>query len=64
MKTKYTHTEILSFTEEDCRIFLRNNYGTRGVNGQGITKKPEQQTIDNLRLECICQNYYNQTQNI
>jgi len=54
--------KIKQFTEDEAREFLRNNYGTHGVGGNGITRKKENQTLENLILECICQNYYNKTQ--
>lgn len=59
-----TFEQIKQFAEDEAREFLRQNWGTRGVNGQGITKQKESQTIENLRLECICQHYYNKTQSI
>ena len=47
--------EVKRWNESQCLTFLANNYGFRGVNGQGITRDPANRTLDNMRLECISQ---------
>jgi hypothetical protein len=57
---KELKNKILTFSEDECETFLKNNWGFFGVNKKGITKEPEERNIENLRLECLCQQYYNE----
>ena len=59
-----TIEQIRNFNEEECMGFLMANYGTHGVNGTGILKKPEDRTIDNLRVECERQFNYSHVRSI
>jgi len=40
---------------EKCLSFLSENYGLRGLNGTGLTKNPENRTLENMRKECLIQ---------
>jgi len=51
--------EVNSWTKEQCVDFLSNNWGFRGVDRTGITLKPENRAIENLRAEVLSQIEYN-----
>jgi hypothetical protein len=48
-------TDFRNFTEKECLKYLRENFGLIGYKTNGLTKKPENRTLENMRLECAIQ---------